>query len=73
MTDNIESAEALLSWNLTVDCPYCGEENDLADPYHDCEGYFSTPIFNNKWEEIDGKEADCQKCGKTFSVSSVVY
>lgn len=67
------SADASLSWNLFIECPHCKEDIDLADSPHDDEGYFSEPLFNNKWDRIEGAEVDCPKCKNTFSVSSVVY
>lgn len=67
------SAEASLSWHLFVECPHCREDIDLADSPYDDEGYFSEPLFNNRWDEIEGKEVDCPKCKNTFSVSSTVY
>ena len=64
---------ASLSWNLFVDCPHCNESIDLADSPHDDEGYFSVPLFGNKWEEIPGKNVDCPVCQKTFAVGDVEY
>lgn len=67
------SATASLSWNLFIECPHCREDVDLSDEPHDEDGRFSTPLFNNEWEKIEGLEVDCPKCKNTFTVSSVEY
>jgi len=60
---------ALLSWHLFVDCD-CGELLDLAD--HDEDRDFS-PIFNNKWDEIEGGEVICPKCDAVIVIEKVEY
>ena len=64
-------AKATLEWNLWVDCPYCFETMDLSDM--DEEGCYSKPIFNNKWDELRGKEVECIYCTRSFGIESVEY
>ena len=64
-------ARALLNWNLYTKCPYCGHDFDLAD--HDEDGFYSKPIFSNKWDELDGADVECPSCGQCSQISEVVY
>jgi hypothetical protein len=59
---------AWVSWSLNIYCD-CGVVINLAE-YDDAEVY-SVPIFNNKWDELTGKEIYCPKCGKKIVISGV--
>jgi len=63
---------ATLSWSLLIDCN-CGETFDLAEGDHDVDGRFSIPIFNNKWNDLEGEEAICPKCGNVVPIKKVEY
>lgn len=67
----ILSSQALLSWHLFIDCPYCEETIDLADI--DEDGWVSSPIFSNKWDLLKGEKVECSACGVYFSIDKVDY
>lgn len=71
--DELESAEVQLHYSLIVECPYCKEEYDLCD--QDDDGQYSTPIFNNKWDDIKGFEITCPRpdCDMVATIKSVEY
>lgn len=69
----MKSTMAKLQWNLWVDCPYCGASLDLSDGEYDCEGEFSIPIFNNKWNDLKGREVECVNCLYVFKIDEVEY
>ena len=64
-------SKALLSWHLFVDCPYCSEIIDLADI--DEDEWVSIPIFNNKWDDLEGAEVECYNCNKFFTIDKIEY
>ena len=67
-------ATAQLSWNLWIDCPHCGETLDLSDPESfDQDGVISIPIFNNKWDNLEGREIECNSCHRSFDIENVEY
>ena len=66
-TKNIAS----LSWALWVNCPKCGEGNDLSDD--DDENWLAIKIFNNKWDQAKGHECTCHECGHEFILDGVEY
>ena len=63
--------KALLDWSLNIDCPKCGNENDISR--NDDDNIISNAIFNNKWDELKGYEAKCYMCGHDFIVDEVEY
>jgi len=65
----MKSAEMIVTWSLDVECPYCHADMDLSD--QDNDGCFSTPIFNNQWDDVVGMEAHCPDCSKDFTISKV--
>ena len=65
----MKKAEAIVSWSLDVECPYCGSDIDLTD--QDDDGCFSKPIFNNQWDELVGVEVHCCDCSRDFTISEV--
>lgn len=65
----MKSAEMTVAWSFDVECPYCGEDVDLADQNDD--GCFTNPIFNNKWDDVVGMEGTCPSCRKDFTISKV--
>ena len=67
----MKSAEALLSWGLHIECPYCSMDIDLSEM--DDDGCYSTPIFNNEWKILEGFEETCPNCKKEFKISSIEY
>lgn len=62
-------SKVILNWNLWVDCPHCGETMNLADV--DEDGIYSSPIFNNQWDDLQGEEIKCIECGKVFTIECV--
>jgi len=69
----MEKGTVTLSWHLFIDCNYCGETLDLSDGEFDQDGIFAIPIFNNKWDEIEGEEVICPKCGNPIIIERVEY
>ena len=69
----MKKVKASLVASLYVDCPYCNEQIDLFgyENDEDC-GRFTIPIFNNKFDDIEGSEAICTCCDKLFIVSEVL-
>jgi uncharacterized Zn-finger protein len=67
----MKSSELETMYQFLIDCPYCGEENDLAESDHDDDGVYSRPIFNNSWCDLVGEEVECKHCGNSFKISSV--
>lgn len=65
------SNKAMLVWHLFIDCPKCGEQIDLSDI--DEEGWVSEPIFNNRWDDLNGEEVECPECDHTFTIDDVEY
>lgn len=65
------SVEVKLEYSLNVMCKECNEGFDLAE--QDEDGVFSSPIFNNKWDELKGEAVVCPHCGFTDYISDVVY
>lgn len=64
---------ANLDWSLTVDCPACGESNDLAAQEHDSEYSISRHIFSNEWDKLSGWEVTCEHCAHEFTIDGVEY
>lgn len=64
---------AYLNWSLDVECPKCGDENDLSRHKHDPEYTIAQAIFNNAWGRLAGWEVTCEHCGHEFSINSVEY
>ncbi len=52
MESELKNVDVLVSYSLDVECPYCEREYDLCD--QDDDGVFTTPIFNNIWDELKG-------------------
>jgi ribosomal protein S27E len=69
MAENI----AYVDWSLHVDCPACGESNDLAHPEHDTENDIARHIFSNNWERLKGWEVTCGSCNHEFTLDSIEY
>jgi DNA-directed RNA polymerase subunit RPC12/RpoP len=64
---------ANLEWSLYVDCPKCGESNDLAEPHHDTEHDIARHLFSNDWDNLEGWEVTCGHCGHEFEIEKVEY
>jgi len=64
---------ASLDWSLYVDCPKCGEANDLSDPQHDTEHDIARHIFSNAWDKLNGWEVTCENCDHEFTIEKVEY
>lgn len=64
---------AYLEWSLNVDCPACGESNDLAAGDHDCEHSIVRHIFGNTWNKLAGWEVQCKHCQHEFKLEKVEY
>jgi len=63
----------VLDWSLTIECPKCNEDLDLSSGDYNSDGCISTPIFNNKWDDLKGLEIQCACCEHDFYIKEVVY
>lgn len=76
MADNLTEQKrptANLDWSLHVDCPKCGETNDLSSGEHDAEYSIARHIFNNDWDKLSGWEVKCQHCAHEFAIEKVEH
>ena len=73
MEHNSQTPTAQLDWSLTVYCPKCDEDNDLASGKHDCCSDIAQAIFTNEWDKLKGWEVTCEHCGHEFKISEVIY
>jgi phage terminase large subunit GpA-like protein len=64
---------ARLIWALYVDCPKCGEENDLSEGTHDPEFDIARHIFSDDWDKLRGWEVECEHCAHEFTIEKVEY
>jgi ribosomal protein S27E len=64
---------ARLEWSLYVDCPKCGDSNDIADPNHDTEHGIAQAIFTNDWDKLQKLEVTCEHCRHEFQIDRVEY
>lgn len=71
MSEQLTRAKATLNANLWVDCPNCEEAIDLF--YNDPEGHYTTPIFSNNWDKLEGMEVECDECGHRFCIDNVEW
>jgi uncharacterized CHY-type Zn-finger protein len=63
-------ADAYLHASLYVECPKCSTDFNLFD----CgDGLYTTPIFNNKWEDLEGEEVCCPDCEHEFKISEIIW
>jgi hypothetical protein len=65
------SNTAYLDWSLNIDCPKCGNENDISAP--DDDAIVSNAIFHNNWDALKGFDVVCNMCGHDFVVDCVEY
>ena len=63
--------KAQLDYSLNVDCPKCKSSIDLLEQEGD--GEFSTPIFNNRWDELKGEHVICPECDDEFTLDGCRY
>lgn len=71
MRPTVEKAEATLRASLDVDCPKCLVFFDVLED--DDEGDFLTPIFNNRWDELRGREVTCPECGAIIELTEIIW
>jgi len=71
MRDESREINATLRASLEIECPGCGHEFDLFD--HDDDGLYLRPIFNNKWDDLQGEDIECPKCGCSFILGKVEW
>ena len=64
---------ATLYWSLDVDCPKCGESNDLSRQHHNEDYQISKAIFGNRWDDLAGRETTCEHCDHEFELEKVEY
>lgn len=67
----MKMSEAIIDWSLYIKCPHCGIEIDLQE--QDDDGYFSSVIFTNKWDDLIGKECYCNSCEDVFEITKWEY
>jgi hypothetical protein len=73
MTESTKKPTATLDWSLSVDCPKCGESNDLARAQHDTEHNIAQAIFTNDWDKLHDLEVTCEYCRHEFQIDRVEY
>jgi len=67
----MKQADMTIGYHFYVKCPLCGTVLDLADGDNDSDGEFSTPIFNNRWDDLRGKIVSCSFCDQDFQIREV--
>jgi hypothetical protein len=67
----MKKSQLNISYNLTTECPYCGVDINLKYNDPSADGFYSTPIFNNRWDDLIGEFITCQHCDKIFKISNV--
>ena len=63
--------KAQFRYSLDVKCPKCKDDIDLLD--QDEDGCFTTPIFTNQWDELEGEMVICPICDHEFTIDGVDY
>jgi len=72
MPNKKKKKPAYLFWELIIECDKCGWLTDLSEPENDIDGYYSKIIFNNRWNELIGKEFTCPECGEVTIIEGVI-
>jgi len=62
---------AYLDWSLSIECPNCHCDNNLADD--DDDAVVASAIFHNNWDALKGFERECKFCKHEIKVESVEY
>lgn len=78
---SIESAGAVLSIEVNVSCPICGNYIDLMQiPHLNDEGQVlkqACPTNGNHWidehEHFLVEDVPCEECGSEFNVDSLIW
>lgn len=65
------TADVRIMFEMNVTCPVCDHEFDLVDA--DDYGFYAKPIFENRWEDLDGEEVTCPECDIDFKISQIEY
>jgi endogenous inhibitor of DNA gyrase (YacG/DUF329 family) len=60
----MKQAELLVTYNFSIECPYCGKRFDVSDDEN-----FLKAIFNNRWEAVEGEVENCPHCDKDIIIS----
>jgi len=60
-----------VEYYLNVECPHCSRVFDLVDQNDD--GCFTTPIFNNRWDDLKGESVECPHCGRESLIVCVQH
>lgn len=68
-----KSEKALWSAHLFVDCPYCGEQQDLLDYAGDPRIDFNIEVAECDTKRTTDIETDCADCGEEFIVPGLVW
>lgn len=65
-----------LTIELNVDCPHCGETQDLAKSEFNPEGEYLSAIFSEShdWrKEVEGRKFECPDCKKEFELGEIEW
>jgi len=71
MSARSDRPRPLLSWSLTVECPFC--ERELDESEIDQDGEIARKIFSNQWDKIEGEKIECPGCCHEFELGEVEY
>ena len=69
--NSVKEPLAFLYFSLYVNCPHCDERMDLSE--NDPEYIVANALFNNRWDDLNGYDTVCPKCGTDFQIEKVVY
>ena len=67
----MKKSVVMFDYSMMIECPHCEEYFDLVDEEED--GEYSTPIFNNRWDNLRGELVFCPECGKEFAIECVEH
>jgi len=68
--------KACAAWStprLYVDCPHCGEYQDLWTQNANDHGYVFTPLESYDEKECEEVEFECEECHEIFELENISY
>jgi hypothetical protein len=69
--NSVKKPLAQLHYSLYVNCPHCDELMDLSEK--DPDYIIVYALFNNCWDDLNGYDTVCPKCGTDFQIEKVIY
>ena len=69
--NELRKASLEVTLDLNIECPYCGEANDMRERDSECDYFWSQQATNrlNGKHEIN-ETHECYNCGKVSSINS---